>query len=113
LQAPGVFLEREFRLLISLMTAEEFGVDTPRDGIDVEVNLATLVDRVMLGPALSKEECDAIIQHSRNAGLGDRICKSSLLGEPLSSKPWCCAWPSPTVRSKTKTRKAALENVVL
>lgn len=34
--------EREFRLLISLMQASEFGVDTPDDGVEVEVNLVAL-----------------------------------------------------------------------
>jgi hypothetical protein len=36
----------------------------------------------MLGPALSKTETEAVIEESRKAGLGDRICKSSLLGQP-------------------------------
>jgi len=51
-------------------------------GIEVEVDVSRLVERIMLGPALSKDEMDIVIEQSRRAGLGDRIVKSSLLGEP-------------------------------
>jgi hypothetical protein len=74
--------EREFRLLISLRIAEENGVNVPREGIEVEVDLGVLIERIVLGPELSVEERDRIAERCRNAGLGDRICKSSLLGEP-------------------------------
>jgi hypothetical protein len=74
--------EREFRLLISLEMASEFGVNTPDLGVDVEINLDTLVERIMLGPELSDDERKTIIAHSQKVGLGDRVCKSSLLGQP-------------------------------
>jgi len=47
--------EREFRLAISVRTAEEFGVRVPELGIEVSVDLDALVDRIMLGPALSED----------------------------------------------------------
>jgi hypothetical protein len=74
--------EREFRLAISVRTAEEFGVNVPELGIQVSVDIATLIERIMLGPALSPEDRDLIISHAQKARLGGRICKSSLLGQP-------------------------------
>jgi hypothetical protein len=74
--------EREFRLLVSLEMASEFGVNTPDLGIEVEVKLDTLVERIMLGPELSEDERQIIINQSRKVGLGDKVCESSLLGQP-------------------------------
>ena len=74
--------EREFRLLISLMEADEFTGEAPDDGIEVEVKLDDLIERVMIGPELSKDGIAVVIEQTQKAGLGDRICKSSLLGEP-------------------------------
>lgn len=76
------YWEREFRLLISLMQPNEFGVDTPDDGILVGVNLDTLIESIMLGPSLTREEVETITEESRKAGLVDRICKSSMYGRP-------------------------------
>jgi hypothetical protein len=42
--------EREFRVVISLRLAEEFGVQVPEFGIDVPVNVGALVERIVLGP---------------------------------------------------------------
>src|SRR5207244_3600055 len=61
--------EREFRLLISLMQASEFVPGLPNDGIEVQVDLNRLVERVMLGPALSTPEMDIVIEQSSKAGL--------------------------------------------
>src|SRR5437016_5722970 len=75
--------EREFRLLISLMEADEFTYKVvPDDGIEVDVDLDALIERVMIGPELSKQDMEAAIEQTKKAGLGDRICKSSLLGTP-------------------------------
>jgi len=76
------YWEREFRLLISLMQPTEFGVDTPDDGILVNVDLDTLVQSIMLGPGLTGEQMETIIEQSRRVGLADRICKSSIYGRP-------------------------------
>src|SRR5207237_3200791 len=54
--------EREFRLLISLMQASEFVPGLPSEGIEVEVDVSRLVERIMLGPALSKDEMDIVIE---------------------------------------------------
>jgi hypothetical protein len=72
--------EREFRLAISVRIAEEFGVQVPELGIEVSVDLVALVERIMLGPALSGAERDRIVQHAQRVGLGDRLVVSSLLG---------------------------------
>jgi len=74
--------EKEFRLLISLEMASEFVPDVPEGGIEVPVDLDALIDHIMLGPELSVEDRDRIIASSREAGLGDRVRKSSLLGQP-------------------------------
>lgn len=74
--------EQEFRLAISLRTAEEFAVNVPDSGIDVSVDTSALVERIMLGPALSEAEREQIVQCAERAGLEDRLVKSSLLGSP-------------------------------
>lgn len=74
--------EREFRRLISLMQADEFTGETPDEGIEVEVDQDALIERVMIGPELLEAEMEIVIEQAKKAGLGDRICKSSLLGEP-------------------------------
>jgi hypothetical protein len=57
--------------------------DVQRCRIEVDVDLDALIERVMIGPELSKDDMEAVIEQTKKAGLGDRICKSSLLGEPL------------------------------
>lgn len=74
--------EREFRLAISLRSAEEFGVDVPDLGISVTVDLDALVDHIIVGPALSITEIDMVVEHATAAGFGSRIRKSSLLCRP-------------------------------
>jgi hypothetical protein len=48
--------------------------------VGVDANLDTLIERIMLGPELSKDGMEVAIEQSRKVGLGDRLCKSSLLG---------------------------------
>jgi hypothetical protein len=74
--------EKEFRLLISLEMASEFVPGTPDGGIEVSFDLGVLVDHIMLGPELSPAERDRVIAKSQEFGLGDRVRKSSLLGQP-------------------------------
>lgn len=74
--------EREFRLLISMMEANEFGVDVTLNGISVRVDLEALIEAIFIGPELSKENQEIVIERSRKAGLGAKIQKSSLLGQP-------------------------------
>lgn len=74
--------EREFRLAISLRTAEEFGVSVPPDGIFVEVDPQTLIDRIVIGSLTTEQERSFIAEHVARAGLGDRLELSTLLGVP-------------------------------
>jgi hypothetical protein len=74
--------EREFRLAISLRTAEEFGVSVPEGGIKVDFDVSQLIDRIFIGPSLPKEDVETVREAARAAGLADRIRVSSMLGTP-------------------------------
>ncbi|KAA0068597.1 DUF2971 domain-containing protein [Rhodanobacter sp. T12-5] len=74
--------EREFRLGISLSFAEEFGVSVPEQGIRVPFSLDVLVDRIFLGPSLDPPSIEVIRRAAEQAGLGERIRVSSMLGVP-------------------------------
>jgi hypothetical protein len=75
--------EQEFRLVVSLHEASDFGVPgLPRDGIEVEVDLDALIERIVLGPSLTEEERESIKDHASRVGLGRRITQSSLCGRP-------------------------------
>lgn len=52
--------EREFRLAISLRSAEEFGVVVPVDGIKVAFDIAQLVERIFIGPSLMDADAKAV-----------------------------------------------------
>lgn len=74
--------EREFRLGISLRFAEEFGVAVPERGIRVPFNLDQMIDRIFLGPSLETNEVEAIRNAAEQAGLGQKVRVSSMLGTP-------------------------------
>jgi hypothetical protein len=74
--------EREFRLAISLRSAEEFGVLVPEMGIEVLANLDSLIEMIMVGPLLSEDERATVVQTADKAGLKDRLVRSSLSGRP-------------------------------
>ncbi|CAN0641285.1 DUF2971 domain-containing protein [Burkholderia cepacia] len=74
--------EREFRLAVSLRTAEEFGVVVPADGIKVSFDVDQLVDRIFVGPSLGAAEVAVVRQATEASGLGDRVRVSSMLGTP-------------------------------
>jgi hypothetical protein len=74
--------EREFRLAISVRMAEEFGVEVPERGIFVEVDLPTLIERIVLGSTTTETERATVTEHVRQAGLADRLELSTLLGRP-------------------------------
>lgn len=74
--------EREFRLAISLRTAEEFAVKVPVDGILVDVDFATLVDQIVLGSTTTADQRALVTEHVKKAGLGGRLHVSTLLGKP-------------------------------
>lgn len=54
----------------------------PALGIKVGFDIAELVDRIYLGPSLSKAEIDAIRDAVSTHGLEDRIRVTSMLGIP-------------------------------
>lgn len=74
--------EREFRLAISVRSAEEYGVPVPENGIYVTVDPKILIEKIMLGPALPGADVERVAKAAQAAGLGDRLVKSSLLGTP-------------------------------
>lgn len=74
--------EREFRLGISLRSAEEAGVDVPDGGVLVEVDVPTLIERIFLGPSLAEEDTALVREAAAVHSLGDRISVSSMLGTP-------------------------------
>jgi hypothetical protein len=74
--------EWEFRLAISVRMAEEFGVQVPERGIFVEVDLPTLVERIVLGSTTAEAERAKVTEHVNAAGLADRLELSTLLGQP-------------------------------
>ncbi len=74
--------EREFRLLVSVRSAEEFGVNVPEKGVLVDFDLSKLVEEIYLGPSLSAEDIERVRTAAAQHGLADRIPVSSLLGTP-------------------------------
>ena len=74
--------EREFRLAISVRMAEEFGVQVPERGVFVEVDLPTLVERIVLGSTTSESERITVAEYVGAAGLSNRLELSTLLGQP-------------------------------
>ncbi len=74
--------EREFRVAISLRTAEEFGVPVPVDGIHVPIDSRCLVESIYLGPALVDSDHSRIRAAVERVGLSSRLVVSSLLGRP-------------------------------
>ena len=74
--------EQEFRLAISVRSAEEYGVQVPTKGIYVEVDFDVLVDRIILGSTISSDERNSVTKVLERLGLGDRLQISTLLGQP-------------------------------
>lgn len=74
--------EREFRLMISVRMAEEFGVQVPESGILVDVDVGTLIQAIVIGPQLAPADVYQVFQAAERHGVTDRIQKSSLLGRP-------------------------------
>lgn len=74
--------EREYRLAISVRMAEEFGVGVPEHGILVDVDLPTLIERIVLGSTTTEAERATVAKHVAAAGLSDRLELSTLLGQP-------------------------------
>ena len=75
--------EQEFRMIISLATAEEFGVRVPQDGIFVDILLSGLLDEILIGPNVTDTEIKALDKGLRASQLSVSVVKSSLVGRPL------------------------------
>lgn len=73
--------ENEFRLAVSIRTAEEFGVDV-QAGVYVEFDIPTLVDEIYLGPKLSPDEVYSIRSAVQSCGLEGKLKITSMLGTP-------------------------------
>lgn len=74
--------EREFRVIISVRMAEEFGVCVPEEGIDVPFLPNELLESIYLGPALSTEDRESVACACASAGIEARFFTSTLLGRP-------------------------------
>ncbi len=74
--------EREFRLAVSVRIAEESGVAVPEFGVQVGFDLEALIEKIYLGPSLSKDDVEIIRAAAAKRGLTDRIRVSSMLGTP-------------------------------
>jgi len=74
--------EKEFRLAISLRTAEEFGVTVPEKGIKVKIDPASLIARIILGPELSEHDKQEILWKTEEIGISGKVELSTLLYAP-------------------------------
>ena len=74
--------EREFRVVVSVRMAEEFGVRVPEDGIDVPFVPEELIECIYLGPELLPNDREAVVQACAAINLKVRLVTSTLLGRP-------------------------------
>jgi hypothetical protein len=74
--------EREFRLAISMRMAEEFGASIPELGIEVAVDLDILIDSIVVGPEIRREDSDHVVALARREGFERQLRFSTLLGRP-------------------------------
>lgn len=74
--------EREFRIIISVRLAEEYGVSVPEDGINVSFDPSVLIESIYLGPNLSVNDQKAIFEVCEACRLKTRFVTSTLLGKP-------------------------------
>ncbi len=74
--------EREFRVAISVRTAEEFAVQVPEFGIDVPFDPTALIEAIYFGPSLEPDERDQLVDSCDEAGVTVQPTMSTLLGRP-------------------------------
>lgn len=74
--------EKEFRLAISLRSAEEFGVSVPEKGIKIKIDPASLISRIILGPDLNEHDKIEIIRKAEDIGISGKVELSTLLYTP-------------------------------
>lgn len=75
--------EKEFRLAISLRMSEEFGINVPKKGIYLEVDLYKLIDDIYIGPHLKKEQITKCMDICKGLKIEDKIRMSDLLSKPI------------------------------
>lgn len=73
--------EREFRLALNLEQARLWHGVSEAKGVFVSADPGELIERIILGPLLSEETREEISEQVKNAGLGDRLVTSILLGQ--------------------------------
>jgi len=74
--------EREFRVAISLRTAEEFAVRVPELGIEVTYDPEALIQELFVGPFVEPEVRRQLQSVCADAGLKKEFRTSTLLGKP-------------------------------
>lgn len=74
--------EREYRVVISVRGAEEYGVSVPEDGIYVPFDAATLIRRIYIGPEMNERERVQLLRRCEEANVAGRIVNSTLRGKP-------------------------------
>ncbi len=74
--------EREFRIAISVRTAEEFAVRVPEFGIDVGFDPGVLIESIYMGPSSDASEREHLVQECETAGITVPPTISTLLGRP-------------------------------
>lgn len=74
--------EREYRIAVSMRSAEFFGVPFPELGIEAPVDLAKLIDHIVLGPELAEADRTTVEALVKRAGFGERLEISNLLWHP-------------------------------
>jgi hypothetical protein len=74
--------EHEFRVIISVRMAEGFGVRVPKDGINVPFDPSELIESIYLGPNLSPEDREAVVDVCTACDLDVPFVTSTLLGSP-------------------------------
>jgi hypothetical protein len=75
--------ENEIRLVISLRTAEEFGVSVPDEGVFVHVDYHELIEDIVLGPNLRSEDRISILRVCKKIGLDSKVQDSCLTFKPI------------------------------
>lgn len=75
--------ESEYRVMITLRSAEEYGVKVPRDGILVPIDCKQVISNIVIGPNVSALDRNEITAFINSEGMGERLVTTSLLGTPL------------------------------
>ncbi len=75
--------EREYRAVISLRLAEEYGCDVPDEGILVPVDVAQFLERIHIAPGMDTALVKRVRDLLRTHGLNTPVTQSDLDDAPL------------------------------